>query len=143
MALKESSRRKRKELSPRQMKLIKARAEGKTYSLAAAATSRPTRRNCQASLANDSGEGWRAVFPDLHSAPRILHTSQLGRARCSGAAGDATQQSRDEAALSARNGRPGAGGHRTGQRKSVSKPINYYVFTTVGSKRRKELHGGL
>jgi CCR4-NOT transcriptional regulation complex NOT5 subunit len=35
MALKESSRRKRKELSPRQMKLIKARAEGKTYKQAA------------------------------------------------------------------------------------------------------------
>jgi phage terminase small subunit len=35
MALKESSRRKRKELSSRQMKLIKARAEGKTYKQAA------------------------------------------------------------------------------------------------------------
>jgi phage terminase small subunit len=35
MASKTSSRRKRKELSPRQMKLIKARAEGKTYKQAA------------------------------------------------------------------------------------------------------------
>ncbi len=41
MPLKESSRRKRKELSPRQMKLIKARAEGKTYAQAAVAAGYP------------------------------------------------------------------------------------------------------
>ena len=59
---------------------------------------------CQGSMAESSGESWCIVFPDLQSAPRILHASQLGRSRCRGAAGDAAQQSRDEAPLSTGNG---------------------------------------
>ncbi len=44
-------------------------------------------------MAESSGESWCIVFPDLQSAPRILHASQLGRCRCGGAAGHAAQQS--------------------------------------------------
>jgi len=47
-------------------------------------------------MADRFEERWRAVFPDLHSASRILHASQLGRSRCGGAARDAAQQSRDD-----------------------------------------------
>jgi integrase len=60
--------------------------------------------DCQGSMAENSGESWRIVFPHLQSASRILHASQLGRARCRRAAGDAAQQSRDEAPLSTGNG---------------------------------------
>jgi hypothetical protein len=55
---------------------------------------------CQRSMAESSGESWCIVFPDLQSAPRILHAVELGRSRCGGAARDAAQQSRDEAPLS-------------------------------------------
>ena len=55
-------------------------------------------------MAHSSRQSWRIVFPDLQSASRILHASQLGRARRGGATGDAAQQSRDETPLSAWDG---------------------------------------
>jgi hypothetical protein len=47
MASKKLDRRKRKELSPRQMKLIKARAEGKTYAQAAIEAGYPAKNAAQ------------------------------------------------------------------------------------------------
>jgi hypothetical protein len=63
MASKTSSRRKRKELSPPQMKLIKARAEGKTYAQAAIAAGYPEKNARQSGF--QAIQHIRGRFPDL------------------------------------------------------------------------------
>ena len=58
-----SDRRKRKELSPRQMKLIKARAEGKTYKQAAIAAGYPEKNARQSGF--QAMQQIRGRVPDL------------------------------------------------------------------------------
>jgi DNA-directed RNA polymerase specialized sigma24 family protein len=63
MAANKSGKTKRKELSPRQMKLIKARAEGKTYAQAAVAAGYPEKNARQSGF--QAMQQIRGRIPDL------------------------------------------------------------------------------
>jgi len=69
MASNKSDGRKRKELSPRQMKLIKARAEGKTYAQAALAAGYPER--------NARQSGFQAMQQIRGRVPNLLDRQGL------------------------------------------------------------------
>ncbi len=63
----------------------------------------------------------------------------VGSLQMRGAAGNAAQQSGDQASLSTRNGGSGSRGHRTSQRASLPGPRVTTFFTTVRPNPRKRL----
>jgi len=67
-----------------------------------------TNWKCEAGVADDAQEGSGRVFPDQQSPSRLLHAAELGGAGHGDSTCDAPFESRDQATVSAGDGRAGS-----------------------------------